>query len=47
MDGHALDFGVVMIDCIYVLCARGRTEDIGGMQGRGMEVAEVEKEGDG
>ena len=36
-----------MIDGIDLLCAGGRTEDMGGRQGRGMEVAEVEKEGDG
>lgn len=36
-----------MIDCINVLRVRGRTKDIGGSEGRGMEVAEVEKEGDG
>lgn len=36
-----------MIDGIYVLGAGGGTKDIGGSQGRGMEVAEVEKDGDG
>jgi len=46
MDDHTLDLGVIMIDGINLLFAGGRTEDIGG-RGRGMEVTEVEKEGDG
>jgi len=36
-----------MIDGINILCVVGRTEDIGGSRGRGMEGVEVEKEGDG
>lgn len=47
MDDHTFDLGVVMIDGVNVLGARGRTKNVGGSQGRGMEGAEVEKEGDG
>ena len=36
-----------MIDGIDLLCARGRTENVVGRQGRGMEAVEVEKDGDG
>ena len=45
MNSHALDLGIIMIDGINILYAGGRTEDIGGSWRRGMEVAEVEKEG--
>lgn len=47
IDSHALDFGVIMIDGINLLRIRRGAEDIGCGPGRGMEVAEVEKENDG